>query len=100
MGRTPDYNNGNGKDHWSIGSIMFLGPGIKGGRVLGQTDEKQFALPVDPASMKIDSENGIRIRPEHIHESLREFAGIAQHPASLEFSLEVKTKEKLRGLWS
>jgi hypothetical protein len=55
---------------------------------------------VDPASMKIDSENGIRIRPEHIHESLREFAGIAQHPASLEFSLEVKTKEKLRGLWS
>src|SRR5205807_3107073 len=22
MGRTPNYNNGNGKDHWSIGSMM------------------------------------------------------------------------------
>ncbi|MFM7832893.1 MAG: DUF1501 domain-containing protein, partial [Planctomycetaceae bacterium] len=35
MGRTPNYNNGNGKDHWSIGSGMFLGPGIRGDRVIG-----------------------------------------------------------------
>src|SRR4051812_44264835 len=35
MGRTPNYNKGNGKDHWSIGSIMFIGPKIKGNRVLG-----------------------------------------------------------------
>src|SRR6185369_4496634 len=33
MGRTPNYNNGNGKDHWSVGSIMFLGKGIKGDRL-------------------------------------------------------------------
>ena len=46
MGRTPTYNNGNGKDHWSIGSIMFLGPGIRGNRVIGATDEKQFAVPL------------------------------------------------------
>ena len=26
MGRTPHYNKGNGKDHWSVGSIMFMGP--------------------------------------------------------------------------
>src|SRR5277367_6120426 len=32
MGRTPSYNNGNGKDHWSIGSMMVLGPGIRGNR--------------------------------------------------------------------
>src|SRR3954466_8251788 len=42
MGRTPAYNTGHGKDHWSIGSVMFLGRGIKGNRVLGATDEKQF----------------------------------------------------------
>src|SRR4051794_4648343 len=30
MGRTPTYNGGNGKDHWSIGSILFLGRGIRG----------------------------------------------------------------------
>ena len=40
MGRTPDYNKGNGKNHWSIGSIMFLGPGIEGNRVVGKTNEK------------------------------------------------------------
>jgi uncharacterized protein (DUF1501 family) len=32
MGRTPNYNKGNGKDHWSVGSVMFMGPGIKAGR--------------------------------------------------------------------
>src|SRR3954470_7669338 len=48
MGRTPTYNNGNGKDHWSIGSALFLGKGIKGDRVIGATDEKQFAVPLGP----------------------------------------------------
>src|SRR5580658_6586827 len=45
MGRTPTYNNGKGKDHWSVGSVMFIGPGIKGNRLLGATDEKQFQVP-------------------------------------------------------
>ena len=40
MGRTPNYNKGNGKDHWSIGSIMFMGPGIRGNRVIGATDDE------------------------------------------------------------
>jgi hypothetical protein len=99
MGRTPNYNSGNGKDHWSIGSIMFLGKGIKGNRLLGATDEKQFAVPFDPAALKLDKEKGIRIRPEHVHEALRELAGIADHAASKKFPLGVVEKEKLRGLW-
>lgn len=99
MGRTPNYNTGNGKDHWSIGSIMFMGPGIKGNRVIGATDEKQFALPLNPHSLELDKEKGIRIRPEHIHESLREFAGIAEHPLCKKFPLGVDPKEKLRALW-
>ena len=82
MGRTPTYNNGNGKDHWSIGSIMFLGRGTKGNRVIGATDEKQFHVPVDPKSLICDKEKGIRVRPEHIHTALREFAGIADHAYS------------------
>jgi hypothetical protein len=99
MGRTPNYNSGNGKDHWSIGSIMFLGRGIKGNRVVGATDEKQFAVPVDPATLKLDKDKGIRVRPEHIHESLREYAGIAAHPFSKKFPLGVVAKERLRGFW-
>ena len=47
MGRTPTYNKGNGKDHWSIGSIMFMGHGIQGNRVIGATDEKQFLVPIE-----------------------------------------------------
>lgn len=99
MGRTPDYNQGNGKDHWSIGSAMFLGKGIKGNRVLGATDEKQFAVPFDPKTLKADKAAGTRIRPEHVHEALRELAGIADHPHAKKFPLGVAEKEKLVGFW-
>ncbi len=99
MGRTPTYNNGNGKDHWSIGSIMFLGRGIQGNRVIGATDEKQFHVPIDPQTLACDREKGVRVRPEHIHTALREFAGIADHPFSKKFPLGVLDKEKLLGLW-
>jgi hypothetical protein len=99
MGRTPNYNAGNGKDHWSIGSAMFLGRGIKGNRVIGATDEKQFAVPLDPQTLKPTKDKGIRVRPEHVHESLRELAGIADHPFSKKFSLGLVDKEKLQGFW-
>ena len=56
---------------------MFPGPGIKGNRVIGATDEKQFHVPLNSLTLATDKEKGIRIRPEHIHESLRRFAGIA-----------------------
>jgi len=99
MARTPDYNQGNGKDHWSIGSMMFVGPKIVGDRTLGKTDEKQFALPFDPMTLKVTEQDGIRVRPEHIHQALREYAGIDSHPSSLAFPLGVKEEESLQGLW-
>lgn len=99
MGRTPSYNNGNGKDHWSIGSIMFLGPGIQGNRVIGATDEKQFAKLLAPKTLAIRNEAGIRVRPEHIHEALRQYAGISDHPNSQKFPVGVKDEEQLIGLW-
>jgi uncharacterized protein (DUF1501 family) len=99
MGRTPNYNAGNGKDHWSIGSAMFLGRGIQGNRVIGATDAKQFAVPLDVKTLKLDMEKGIRVRPEHIHECLRELAGIAEHPFSKKFPLGVADKDKLQKLW-
>jgi uncharacterized protein (DUF1501 family) len=99
MGRTPNYNQGNGKDHWSIGSAMFLGRGIKGNRLFGATDEKQFAVALDPQTLKLDKDKGIRVRPEHIHQSLRELAGIAEHPLSKKFPLGVAEKDRLKGFW-
>lgn len=99
MGRTPKYNKGNGKDHWSIGSIMFMGQGIKGNRVVGATDEKLFLVPVDPKSLAVDKEKGIRVRPQHIHTALREFAGIDNHKFSKQFPLAVPEEERLQGFW-
>lgn len=96
MGRTPTYNNGNGKDHWSISSIMFLGPGVTGNRVMGATDEKQQLVPVSPQTLELDKVSGIRVRPEHIHIALREFAQVQDHPFSQRFPLEVPAKEKLQ----
>jgi uncharacterized protein (DUF1501 family) len=99
MGRTPNYNKGNGKDHWSIGSAMFLGPKIKGDRLIGATDEKQMGVPLNPQKLSLDKEKGIRVRPEHIHEALRQYAGIDQHPLAKKFPLGVKEPEMLKGLW-
>ncbi len=99
MGRTPTYNKGNGKDHWSIGSIMFLGPGINGNRVIGATDDKQFGVNLNPATLVTDKEKGIKIRPEHIHEALRQYAGIADHTHAKKFPLGLVEKEKLHHLW-
>ena len=100
MGRTPNYNNGNGKDHWSIGSVMFLGQKIGGNRVIGATDEKQQLIPIHPRTLAIDKKQGIRVRPEHIHLALREFAGIQDHAFSKQFPLGVVPNEKLTNFWT
>ncbi|MDG2214269.1 MAG: DUF1501 domain-containing protein, partial [Verrucomicrobiota bacterium] len=99
MGRTPTYNKGQGKDHWSIGSIMFMGSGIRGNRVIGTTDNKQLPTSVNPKSLANDREKGIRVRPEHIHKALREFSGIDKHKYSNQFPLKVSDKDRLQGLF-
>lgn len=99
MGRTPTYNSGQGKDHWSIGSVMFLGAGIRGNRVVGATDSAQQLVPVNPATMAIAPDEGIRIRPEHIHQALRELAGIEDHAFCERFPLGVNQAERLLTLW-
>jgi uncharacterized protein (DUF1501 family) len=103
MGRTPTYNKGNGKDHWSIGSIMFLGRGITGNRVVGATDEGQMPVPLDPKTLALaadaPTEATIRVRPEHLHTALRDLAGIGEHEFCGRFPLEVPAEERLTGLW-
>jgi uncharacterized protein (DUF1501 family) len=99
MGRTPTYNAGHGKDHWSIGSALFLGRGVRGNRVVGATDERQFAVPLDPRTLATDTARGVRVRPEHVHQALREFAGIANHPLSKTFPLGLTETERLSALW-
>ena len=75
FGRTPGYNGGNGKDHWSVSSMMFMGEGIKGGRVIGETTPTHDVKKVNPTTLQADS-SGISITYGHINKALRKLAGI------------------------
>ncbi len=75
FGRTPGYNDTNGKDHWSVTSMMLMGKGISGNRVIGATTDRHQPLSVDPGTLAV-SEGGVRIEPQHIHVALRQLAGI------------------------
>lgn len=52
FGRTSKINKDAGRDHWAnAGSILFAGAGVRGGQVIGKTDEKgEYVLdrPVRP----------------------------------------------------
>ncbi len=75
FGRTPFYNDNNGKDHWNVTSIMAMGADVRGNRVVGATDDHVEALKINPQSLLVDP-NGIILKPEHIHLALRRMAGV------------------------
>jgi uncharacterized protein (DUF1501 family) len=75
FGRTPHYNENNGKDHWPISSLLAFGPNIQGGRVIGASTAEQLAGFVDPSTLAVGA-SGIKITPAVIHRALRNLAGI------------------------
>ena len=75
FGRTPGYNSGNGKDHWAVTSVLLMGSGIPGNKVIGETDERHRPKRIDPSTLAV-SESGVRIEPKHIHRALRTLAGV------------------------
>lgn len=76
FGRTPFYNDNQGKDHWNVTSIMAMGAGVRGDRIIGATDDHVEALKISPQTLQIDP-NGITLTPEHIHLALRRLAGVS-----------------------
>jgi hypothetical protein len=81
MGRTPHYNAGNGKDHWSITSAILMGPGVPANRVIGGTTEKVEALKINPdtlATTTKDDPNGVLLTPAMVHDALRVKAGVRE----------------------
>ena len=78
FGRGPNYNgtgDGSGKDHWSISSLLAFGPGVRGNRVVGATDDLQRPRKLDPGSLALD-DAGVALGPGQIHRALRKLAGI------------------------
>ena len=87
FGRTPYYNDNNGKDHWGISSVMASGPGITGNRVVGASDAGFNPLNIDPGTLNVVTEGGLLLEPKHIHASLRDALGIHEHLLSAEFEV-------------
>ena len=96
FGRTPGYNGGNGKDHWSVNSMMAMGVGIPGNTVIGGSDEGHRPLTVNPSTLALDP-NGVRIRPEHVHAALRKIAGLENDALSSRFPLDIQDPMDLFG---
>jgi Protein of unknown function (DUF1501) len=91
FGRTPRYNSGNGKDHWNVTSALLAGPGIRGGRAIGKTDEGHKAMRVARGNvtqiLPDKDTNGVRIHASHMHRELRRVLGIDQTPFIGQFPL-------------
>ncbi|MDB0051888.1 DUF1501 domain-containing protein, partial [Gammaproteobacteria bacterium] len=78
FGRTPYYNLDGGKDHWPIGSTMIMEKNAGyTNRVVGQTDEIQNALRINPSSLAVDNFEGIYLNTAHIQLALREYLGLS-----------------------
>lgn len=94
FGRTPGYNDTDGKDHWAITSVLAMGKGIRGGRVIGQTTERHDTMNIDPKSLK-PSDSGIHIEPRHIHMNLRRLAGIDKDELMNFYPLSIPAEEDM-----
>ncbi|MCB2388432.1 DUF1501 domain-containing protein [Thalassolituus alkanivorans] len=89
--RTPGYNDGNGKDHWPIGSTIFMSKNASwANRSVGLTTAAHEAQTVNAQTLAPDS-NGILLQPKHIQQAMRELAGIAGHELSQRFPLNAES---------
>lgn len=94
--RGPGYNGDNeyaGKDHWPVTSMMLMGRGIAGGRVVGATDDAQYGALIDANSLQPGG--GVKLGPESIHRALRKLAGIDAAEVAGRFPLAGSDMPKL-----
>lgn len=96
FGRTPGYNAGNGKDHWPITSMLLLGAGIRGNRVIGQTTHGHRTIPVNPETFEPD-DTGIILTPAHVHTALRSHLQLNENSVVRDFPLATELLPILQG---
>ena len=92
FGRKPYYNAGGGKDHWRIGSAMFIQQGASwGNRVVGATDDLHNALKINPSTLQLDNSSaGLVLEPKHLQQAIRELASVDESTAALQFPLNAE----------
>jgi hypothetical protein len=97
FGRTPSYNDGNGKDHWPISSALIMKKGAAwGNQVVGLTDEGHNAIRIDPDTFQAsNASDAIHILPAHVHQAMRRIAGIENHTYSRRYPLDAGSVDLL-----
>lgn len=89
FGRSPGYNEGNGKDHWPITSMMFMGRGVTGNRVIGSSTYRHQAIGVNLETLATDDRpDAPHIEPGHICQAVRQLAGLGESELSSAFPIE------------
>ncbi len=90
FGRRPFYNHLEfGKDHWPITSMLLMGAGIEGNRVLGGTDDFMYARLFNPLTL-IEDGGGIRFTPNSIYAALRRSAGVEGSDLDIRYPLNAQ----------
>lgn len=104
FGRTNHYNEGDGKDHWPISSVMVQEKNTNwGNRVVGRTDCYHNAIPLFPSTLDESPAHGdcpedpydrpdipegaTHIYPKHVHAALRDYFGVGDQPITTAFPL-------------
>lgn len=81
MGRTPQLNDQEGKDHWPYTSAMVVGPGITGSRVVGATDEFYYGKTIDPLTGELfDGAGSVELTTSSFGATLLNLAGVDHEP--------------------
>ena len=75
MGRTPQLNSLDGKDHWPYTSALVVGPRVTGGRVIGGFDNFYYGRRIDRATGELDPD-GHDLNVEELGATLLRLADI------------------------
>jgi uncharacterized protein (DUF1501 family) len=75
MGRTPKLNSNRGKDHWPVTSTLVYGAGVRGGRVIGQTNDQLDAVSLDLAT-GAPNPNGKQLQTANLLAGILELVGV------------------------
>lgn len=76
MGRTPQLNSADGKDHWPYTCTMVVGPNITGNRVIGGFDYYAYGKTLDFDTGEIDLESGRNVSVDSVGATLLQLADI------------------------
>ncbi len=92
FGRSPTINSGNGKDHWAVGSTIFMEANPRwGNRVFGASGKRMEALKFTTAGV-LDPAGGKVMYPRHIHAAMRDYLGF--NTTDPRFDLKVPAGER------